>query len=311
MEKKDELDSSASPNEDSGKILKDLPSNLLHKYKVALIWLVGLCIFSAALILEYEKENMQFKAAQMLITVLFTLGATIVATGAATVLFERFQRNRLLEVMGTSFEETINKKMPEKYANLRNAGVSDAYMGFKVDRFCERLNELEDTEIRILKMWIPNSHKLRPALLKAIVDGGCTLKIVLLDKEKSEAAIEKRAKSIGRTHPNYINVQIDQNLLLLERLYSEVVAVIGREEAAKKVQVKLNDSFIGASMIGYGERMYVGLYLREMIATDGMIIKVQGVSNSHFKEALRHFNKEFECANEYVLGEKELAEETD
>ena len=260
---------------------------------VALILLVAglLCIILATLFDDIKLLSRDFWNFTFL-----GLGSTLLSVAFVTFLYDQLQRKHFFKSTVEAFSNVMDQKMPQRYINLRDAGITDAFIGLKVDSFCHRIKDLRDSEIRILKIFIPNLHTLHNALRSAIDDRNCTVKIILLSPNAKEA-IEKRAQTLPLDDAKYITQEINQNIEKLKHLYS----VIKNKD---RVEVKLHNSFVSVSLIGYGARFWAGLYLRNRIATDGMFIKVQGETNSHYKELDQHFKAEWEAAESLDLGKR-------
>jgi hypothetical protein len=212
---------------------------------------------------------------------------------AISLIYESWLRTSFIEEMKKTVEAVIIQQMPSRYTNIRHSGIVDSYESLNIEKLKERLNSAHNTEIRIHKIWMPGIEYLKDTLTDAIEKRGCEVKILLLNPDSKEA-IEKRAaatKYLG--HDSFVSI-IRLNIELLESMRRQL-----SQNKRDKLQLRLHSSFIAVSMIGYGETILVGFYLRNRIATAGTQLKVCDASRYFHIELSNHFNTEWDLAIAY------------
>lgn len=196
----------------------------------------------------------------------------------------------------TLFERVVKASMPPRYLNIKDVGIIDAYTRLDIEMVREKIESSCDTEIRIMKIWFPNLYSLESALIKAIETGGCTVKIMLLDPDAEGAleAIKKRSLRLPYYDEDDVLGQIRKNIKVIESIRERL-----QEDSRGRLKFKLANSFIAASLYGYGETFVLGLYLSGKLATEGVQVKVAGSGHSFYSQIDRHFKSEWEEARDY------------
>ena len=198
------------------------------------------------------------------------------------------------------------RELPPAIENIKNFGLTDIYEDLDDKILKDRLMEVKDRRIKIIKIWMPYIETICHALIDAINNRGCKFHVMLLDVDSSEA-IGARVKSLAEKQniteqyiKDHIRLNEDRIIGLLEKIHPD---------KRDKLILKTFNSFVAVSMIGFGDTYWVGLYLRGRYATEGMILKFESSHKPSFREMDDHFKGEWEAARlnpKYVEKQKEL-----
>lgn len=222
------------------------------------------------------------------------LGYSVITAGVVSYLTDLLLIRTLSEKTEKVFTKVIDKKMPERYKNLKNAGIFDTYPKLKTDLIIKKLDRAVNCDIFILKIWISELEKLIPSLVDAVENRKCSVKILLLDPINNEA-IEKRALTIKSMDSKVIQNQIQSNIRIIEIAYKEI------EKNRDNFMFKKHSSFVSVSLFGIGGEINMGLYLRDSISSNSFQIRLTGKTRSHYNAVKYHFDEEWKHAEDHVF----------
>ncbi|WP_162340569.1 hypothetical protein [Cyclobacterium salsum] len=219
------------------------------------------------------------------------IGTTVLTIGLISFIYELILRNSFLQRTREAVSEVIRESMPARYTNIKDAGIIDAYKGLKIDKLREKFMECKKCRIRILKIWIPNLHTLENSIVDAINRRECSVEIILLDPSCQEA-IQKRSLAIPYYEKEDIISNLNLNIAVIKSIWE-------RLQDKSKLTFNLHKSFIGASIIGFGDTIIAGYYLHNRLASEGMLIKVNDVTKGFFHELDEHFETQLKKSEPY------------
>jgi hypothetical protein len=222
------------------------------------------------------------------------IGSTFVTIGIVTILYDYLVRKSFLASIHETMVRVIEHSLPESLRNIRRAGIVDVYENLHLDVFKARLrNELRDTNIRILKIWVPEMYVLEGPLVDAIIHRGCRVQILLLHPDSIEA-IQKRTNCLGHITSERVAQEIEGNIEIIRSIRGKLPP-----ECIDRLEFRQHNSFVSMSLMGYGETFLVGLYWSGRLATEGPQLKVTGVNHYMYQEINSHFEREWGRAANY------------
>jgi hypothetical protein len=283
--------------------------NMNPKYWVAFLLLIvlgGFLIFLSKYIPEkfgYNEHGWEF-------FVINELGILFISIVPMVFIYERVLRNNFLaemkekidesikerspeltEIIESNIEKTISNHIPKYLSKIQESGIYNVYNELDYAEVISKLKKVKNTKIRILKIWIPSVELVCSCLKDAIINRNCTVEIILLNENCSEA-LEKRGKHYGYDLQTIKN-HITDNIRELEDLYNCLPV-----ELQTKIQLRLHEDFICVSLLGMENYFYTGLYLHGRVATLGTQIKVHGRGNFFYDEIYRHFKYQWTHGSE-------------
>lgn len=205
-----------------------------------------------------------------------------------TTFINKFETNfkndkqELLDAFNKELSHTIAESVPAKYQNIKRVGIVDAYDFLELEKLRQKIERLENTEFKILKMWTPTLNLLESNIIQAIEERNVLFKINLLSPNAKEA-IAKRASSLKDYDSEQIVMEIIKNLRRCKSIYKRI-------NNKSNLQVRLYDTFISIPLYGYGTSYIMGLYLHNRLSEEGVQIKVSSVGSKLFKKLDEHFN---------------------
>lgn len=221
------------------------------------------------------------------------VAVTVSAISSISLVYEFWLRKKFVEEMRQTVDDVIREQMPSRYSNMRDSGIVDAYERLDREKLIRRFKNLRGTTIRIHKIFMLDLDDFESVFIDVIKNRDCEVEIMLLNPE-SKASIEKRVLAVPyRKFETYVS-HINMNIEVAESIYRKLP-----EDKRSKFRLRLHDSFVGVSMIGWKGELIVGLYLQGRSATDGTQLKVTGESHFFYHELLDHFEKEWEKATPY------------
>lgn len=207
------------------------------------------------------------------------------------------EKNSLIVHLETEKEEVekalqkiIIDSMPPKYVNIKRVGIVDAYDFLEIEKLRQKIERLENTEFKILKIWTPTLNLLESTIISAIDNNNVTFRIALLTPNAKEA-IEKRAMSLKDYDPDQVIGEIIKNLRRCKSIYN-------RLKNKDNFQVRLYDAFISIPIYGYGTSYIMGLYLHNRLSEEGVQIKVSSVGSKLYKKLDEHFEAVWNISEE-------------
>ncbi|SNY99482.1 hypothetical protein [Flagellimonas pacifica] len=237
------------------------------------------------------------------VLVIENLSATLFSIGLLSILFNTFQYAKFLNLVETRFNEIVNKELPPEIKNIKNQGITDIYDNLDTNILGKRLWKIRDRRVKVLKIWMPNIESICPAIIDAVNNRGCRFHVMLLDPI-SQGAIDARVESLKDSDSmtsNYIKEQIRLNEERIVGLLDHI-----DEDKYDQLILKSFTSFVSVSLFGFGDTYWVGLYLRNRLATNGMIFKFESAHKPRFGEIDRHFKTEWKEAKLNELYIKKL-----
>lgn len=285
------------------KSIKDELSKIF-KMSPPLIWaLVIIVLFSTALLFiarEYKLET------------LHEIGVLGVTITPILFIYERALRVHLLNEMTSALKDIINeaaikedilqflkKSQSDVFNNLIESGMSDAFIRLDPSHLEKRLLANKG-EIKVSKIWMPYvNQNLDINVFVTSIENGCNYKFVLWDPEMDEALIRRARASKSYDLTKYKRHIVD-NIDFLQTLWVELKKK-GKED---KLELRLHNDFIAASLIGFDEYFLLGLYLNGRIATNGMQLKIDRDTkngSAFYKELNNHFNIQWKDAYKQVV----------
>lgn len=223
-------------------------------------------------------------------------GETIVAATTVAMIFEVMLAAHRERALKTLIKNAVRDIMPVRYLNIREHGVVDCFNELDIIKMRQRIEKCYDVDLRVQVIWVPQLDTLRMALLKAIDDRKCRVKILLVDPDTEVDALRARAACL----PGYTAERFQNSI----RFNLEVLATMKKElRNPLRLQVRLHRGFIAASLYGYGESLLVGLYLNNgHVSSDGLHFKISDTRSSFYRQLSDHFEASWEGAgNNEVL----------
>lgn len=276
------------------------------------LWVALLAVFCVGIVLLIVSKILRENSLPFSI-ISHEIGVLCITITPMLFIYELALRRHFIKEMSAEIEtvidnmgikkevtEIIRRSMPSSYNNILTLGVSDAYPNLDSDHLRRRITEARDTEIRLIKIWIPFlDEALDPDLIiEAIETRNCTFKIILFDPDCGEA-ITKRVRTLSYD-PEYYHTQIITNIKYLHNIWQKLKK-IGKEECLK---VKIHDDFISISLIGFKDYYIFGIYLHGKVATRGMHYKIDkgkaGKENEFYKQLDTHFAFQWDIAHKRV-----------
>lgn len=268
--------------------------------------IIGILLFVVGLLITYLAYGATTEPTRSFFG---ALGSTFIVSGVLSWAYELSLRQNFLAIARrtvtaaiqesgpSSLRAVIQESMPQRYANIKQAGIVDAYQSLEIDKLKQSIEAARGAQIVICKMWMPSFHRLEQSILRAVESGGCTVRIVLLDPTAHEA-LHKRSSSLPRYHraedaARKIRDNIEIILAIQERLTERKL------NAKTLLQLRLYSGFVGVSMHGIGDVFVVGLYLHGRLATEGMQIKVSGSTHPFYHELREHFEAVWRHSKDY------------
>lgn len=220
-------------------------------------------------------------------------------------LFINEMSKEMTEVLNGSFKndvfKIIEKSMPLSYDNILKHGISDAYEDLDPAHLKRRIEESSNTEIRMIKIWIPYLDEVfKPDLLiDSVIRRGCSYKIVLCDPDCRDIIVS-RSKTL-KIEPEHYAQKIKSTLKYLENIWRR----LDEQGVSDKLQVAVHGDFIAGSLIGFKDYYIFGFYLHSRLATQGMQIKIEkGIhtngASSFYSQLDNHFHEQWDIAHKLV-----------
>ncbi|RDY60055.1 hypothetical protein [Flagellimonas nanhaiensis] len=252
----------------------------------------SICSHILADIILFYPLNNYFQFDKM-VHVIENLSATLFSIGLLSILFNTFQYTKFLNLVETRFNEIVKQELPPAIKNIKNHGIVDVYDNLDSNILGERLWKIRDRRVKVLKIWMPNIESICPAIVDAINNRGCRFHVMLLDPS-CHGAIEARVESLNETDKmtseyitDHIRLNEDRIIGLLDQIH---------HDKYDKLILKSFTSFVSVSLFGFGDTYWAGLYLRNRLATNGMILKFESAHKPRFGEIDRHFKTEWKEA---------------
>jgi hypothetical protein len=206
--------------------------------------------------------------------------------------YEHILRENFIKEMNSNIEDKIEEAMPPSLKDVRNSGIIDAYPYLKIDKLKAHLEESNHSEIKVLDIWFENLSHIEDLLLKVVTTENCVVRILLWNL-KNEDVLIRRALSIGKGKDEiFIMQRILDNLQSLKHLLLRIKEL--SKDGNGKLEVKLYESFIGISLLGYGHEYYAGFYLRGKLSSLGTQLKVSGNHRFFYKQLDQHFEEQWQ-----------------
>lgn len=225
---------------------------------------------------------------QLISKVLETVSSTVIVSIVVALIFERlllrYRRRQLLVTVETTVKKTIAKILPLRYRRIRENGILDCVENIDVNEYSRKLENVHNTTIRILAIWVPFISALHRVLLEAVRHRNCTVEIMLWDPSHTEALYKRAAVLPGYEYQRFRD-QILFNLSVMAAVYDALP-----DELRQRFRVRLHSGFIAVSLYGYGQNYFVGLYLNGRLATSGTQIRVGDCSTKFFQNVDEHFS---------------------
>lgn len=218
---------------------------------------------------------------------------TITAVSTVSLIYEYFLRRGFLEALRETVAIIIDERMPSRYTNTRNAGIVDVYPRMDPEKLIHRFEKLEDTTIRIHKIFMADLEAFESVLHDAVAFRNCTVQIMLLDPREVDS-IKRRAAAVQHRKAEFYRNNICQNIEIANTIHKRLLP-----EKKGNFLLKLHKSFVGVSMVGWRGEVIVGFYLRERSASHGTQLKVAGEFNFFYKELKKHFKEEWSVASDW------------
>ena len=218
------------------------------------------------------------------------LSTTILTIGLVTMFFELKLRDRFMKRISKEFEKIIDDKMPERYDRLTKSGIIDGFEELEFSKIRERLDNAKDCEIIFYKMWISNLDDIEKALEKAAGKNNCNVRILLLDPT-ADATIKARASVLKGRNEDMIKENINSNIKIIKSIIDRL-----DERTKSNIEIRTHNSFIPCSIIGIGEVLSVGLYLNNLLSTQGIHVRFAGRTRTHPQALFEHFENEWDIA---------------
>lgn len=264
-------------------------SKLAIQFTYISLMFIGLLGLVISLIIDSKYED-QYDFWE---TLLNNLSTTILTIGLVTMFFELKLRDRFMKRISKEFEKIIDDKMPERYDRLRKSGIIDGFEELEFNKIRDRLDNAKNCEIIFYKMWISNLDDIEKALEKAAGQNNCKVRILLLDPSCT-ATIEARASVLKGRTPEMIVDHINSNIKIIDSIKDRL-----DDNSKSNIELRTHKSFIPCSMIGIGDVLSVGLYLNNLLSTQGIHVRFAGRTRTHPQALFSHFENEWEeAANE-------------
>ncbi len=255
---------------------------------IALMLLGILCITCSRLIDHLYGHQYDFWE-----LVLNNLGTTILTIGLVTMFYELKLRKRFMNRISNEFEKIVEEKMPERYHRLTRSGIIDGFEELEFSKIRHYIQNAKKCEIIFYKMWISNLDAIEKALEHAVRCNGCTVRVLLLDPSCRET-IETRASVLEGRTPEMIESQITSNIGILKGINDR----LAQSKSEKRIEIKVHRSFVACSMIAIDSVISLGLYLNNLLSTQGIHIRFSGRTRTHPQALFAHFEKEWIAAQE-------------
>lgn len=263
-----------------------------HDYRLTIILILILFIgfFFIASPKIFDREDSAF------LSFLSTLGITLTTASFVTLVNETILKINFVNILRKAVHDEVLDLMPEKYKNVKNCGIVDAYKELYLSSVQDNLRKAYNAEIRIMNIWIPWLYQYKNELVDAIENRKCKVKVILLNPDSTEA-INRRAMSIrDKTKPEQIKANIESNLHSLNFVFSKL-----NKSFHQNLKLKYSDGFVSTSLLGIGDTIRLGLYLNGRTASRGMQIKVVGPKGDFYKELTNHFDQEWSSSEPVKL----------
>jgi hypothetical protein len=119
------------------------------------------------------------------------VGISLFPIGLVSFIYEVILRNNFI----VNMTKTITEIMPGRYKNMRESGIVDVYSDLKIDKLKTDIEKVHRTEIRIIDIWMENFNRIENAIITALKNRKCEVKILLWNPMEIDA-IENRARSL-------------------------------------------------------------------------------------------------------------------
>ncbi len=225
------------------------------------------------------------------------LSLTIFAICSISLIYEFFLREQFIVEMKETVEKVIKRQMPSRYTDIKNSGIVDVYERIDREKLTRTLKSVENTVIRIQKIYMTDMKEFENILFDAVENRGCEIRIMVLNPDSAKA-IEARAEAVPYSEPDEYVDSIKKNIKIAKSIKKKL-----SDDNKDKFQLRLHDSFVAVSLIGYGETFIVGLYLYGRLAVNGTQLKVCESSRYFYNELSNHFNTEWDLATPYEFKE--------
>ncbi|WP_194972661.1 hypothetical protein [Aquiflexum lacus] len=192
----------------------------------------------------------------------------------------------------------IEEAIPPKYSNIKRVGIVDTYDFLEMERLRQKIEKLENTEFKILKIYTPTLNLLESTIINSIENRNVAFRINLLNP-CCEEAIDKRAKSLKDYDKDQIKEEIIKNLRRCKSIFKRI-------EKKENFKVRLYDSFISVPIYGYGTSYIMGLYLHNRLSEEGVQIKVSGIGSVLYKRVDEHFENIWANAKDVNLEDEDF-----
>jgi hypothetical protein len=235
------------------------------------------------------------------------IGIALLPIGIMSLVYEYILRQHFIDNMKRTIEKAIEDKMPPRYKHLRDSGLVDIYPDMKIDKIKDDIRESYNSELRILDIWLENLEHIEDIITNGILYKKCKLRVLLWDIKHVDVLI-KRAVSLGHGKDEvYLMQRIIDNLVVL----SNVLKRVRLESPTMNrgtIEVKLFCSFIGVSILSYGDVYFVGNFLRNRLSSMGTQLKLTGHHHFFYKEVDTHFESQWSDSGNVIVDENIIEE---
>ncbi len=211
--------------------------------------------------------------------------------------------------------EVLQRSLPLSYQNILKNGISNAYPEFDVSLLLRMLQEANNTEIKMIKIWLAfiiDNGIEEKVFVDCIIKQGCKFKIVLYDYDNSQALIA-RSKTASTTfkqydakkYSDYIKANLDYFSCVWAELNSRIKKESLKINAEECFQVRLHDDFISTSLIGTDSYYVFGTYLHGRLSNRGVQFQidkmVEAKETEFYRQLENHFQIQWEVAHKRVI----------
>ncbi len=254
-----------------------------------------LMLFTFGFAFLFAAEHWKNSFSHAIIFLLESLGVLCLSILVMHFIYEVMLRGAFLKLILIVFEKILKQNIPTFLNRVIESGIVDVSDGLNMDELKTVIDNVHDTTIKFLKIWIPELSRLEQALIDAINNRNCKVVIILLDPNSS-AIIKRVPMILMYNRIEDVRSQIYLNINVIKSIYERL-----EPKKRKNLELRIHDSFVAISLIGYGCTYLQGNYIHGRIATSGQILKVEssGVIKKYYRELNEHFKIQYKHSVPY------------
>ncbi len=274
----------------------------------------GILLIFIAILIENGGKGLD---GHILIPFLKEMGILLFAVVTTTLVHERFLKFhslkeiqkaltvQLQEVVIKSLPNEITKvisdQLPKNIDNLKKSGIIDAYPDLDTSKIYLKIKNLrKNSEVFILKIWLPSIDDLGQMVIEAIRKG-CKIKIIIAHPDQLEV-FEKRARFLQIHTSTLMKSKVLENIEKLKLIKDAIEKNTNiSNEFKSNLEVRLHRDFVTVAIFGFDENILAGFYLHDNISENNVQLKIKGKDTKYYQSFKNHFETQWNSPNNETL----------